>query len=138
MSDKTCAERVQANCDSALNDIRITLDPQLSDYVLVDDGTLDTVISVGEEQHRFNSDSFDDESPKTEQAHEMFGDEIRDTMREQFTEYALDFSYVSEGTFNKSVGAAHLARSVSIATIRANPIALSIGSWIGSTVHLWT
>lgn len=96
----TCADLVQASCDGTLNDIRLMLDPELSDYVLIDDGTLDTVIGVGDEQHRFDSHDFDDETPKTEQAYEQFGDEIRDTMRDRFHEYALDFSYVPSNTFN--------------------------------------
>ena len=96
----TCADRVQASCDSTLHDIRLMLDPKLSDYVLIDDGTLDTVISVGDEWHRFDSDNFDDETPKTDQAHEQFGDDISDTMRDRFNEYALDFSYVASNTFS--------------------------------------
>ena len=98
--EPTCAELVQSRCDSTLDAIRVMLNPQLEDYVLVDDGTLDTVIRVEDEQFRFDSENFDDESPKTEQAYELFGDEISDTMRERFSEYALDFSYIAEDTYN--------------------------------------
>ena len=98
--EPTCAELVQEKCGGELNNIRLMLDPTLSDYVLVDEGTLDTVIRVGDEMFRYSFESFDDETPVINQVDEMFGDEIRDTMRERFWEYGLDFSYVQPDTFN--------------------------------------
>tara|TARA_R100000655_G_scaffold33686_1_gene66264 strand:+ start:94 stop:669 length:576 start_codon:yes stop_codon:yes gene_type:complete len=98
--ERTCAELVGGKCEGELNNIRLMLDPTLSDYLLVDDGTLDTVIRVGDELHRFSSESFDQETPIINQVEELFGDEIRETMRDRFGEYALDFSYVQPDTFN--------------------------------------
>lgn len=96
----TCAERVRDVCESRLEDIRLMLDPTEDDYELGDDGTLDTVILVGEEEFRFDSSNFDEDSPKTEQAYFMFSDDIRETLQNRFNEYGLSFEYVPRGTFN--------------------------------------
>tara|TARA_R100000664_G_C2739097_1_gene127885 strand:- start:115 stop:660 length:546 start_codon:yes stop_codon:yes gene_type:complete len=96
----TCAERVREACESRLEDIRIMLNPTEDDYELGDDGTLDTVILVGEEEFRFDSSNFDNDTPKTEQAYAMFADDIEDTLRDRFSEYGLSFDYVPRETFN--------------------------------------
>ena len=83
-----------------LEDIRLMLDPTEDDYELGDDGTLDTVIVVGDEEFRFDSSDFDDDSPKTEQAYSMFSDDIEETLRCRFDEFALSFEYVPRRTFN--------------------------------------
>tara|TARA_R100000655_G_scaffold81765_1_gene121240 strand:- start:503 stop:1045 length:543 start_codon:yes stop_codon:yes gene_type:complete len=96
----SCADRVREACESRLEDIRLMLDPTRDDYKLGDDGSLDTVIVVGEEEFRFDSSNFDNDTPKTEQAYAMFADDIEETLRRSFDNYALSFDYVPRGLFN--------------------------------------
>jgi len=96
----SCADRVQEACESRLEDIRLMLDPTEDDYRLGDDGSLDTVIVVGEEEFRFDSSNFDNDTPKTEQAYAMFADDIEETLRDRFNEYGLCFDYVPRWAFN--------------------------------------
>ena len=91
----SCADRVWEACESRLEDIRLMLDPTEDDYKLGDDGSLDTVIVVGEEEFRFDSSNFDDDTPKTEQAYAMFADDIKETLRDRFHEYGLAFDYAT-------------------------------------------
>jgi hypothetical protein len=98
--DPSCADRVREACESRLADIRLMLDPTEDDYRLGDDGSLDTVIVVGEEEFRFDSSNFDNDTPKTEQAYSMFADDIEETLRDRFHEYGLAFDYVPRWTFN--------------------------------------
>ena len=96
----SCADRVWEACESRLEDIRLMLDPSEDDYRLGDDGSLDTVIVVGEEECRFDSSDFDEDTPKTEQAYVMFSDDIEEALRRRFDEFALSFEYVPRGTFD--------------------------------------
>ena len=96
----SCADRVWEACESRLEDIRLMLDPTEDDYRLGDDGSLDTVIVVGEEEFRFDSSNFDNDTPKTEQAYAMFADDIEETLRDRFNEYGLSFDYVPRWAFN--------------------------------------
>lgn len=100
----TCASRVADSRDSRLEDLRLMLDPQKDDVELLDDGTLDTVLRIGDEEFRY-SESHDYRDPETgaidlgDMVDEHF-DEMRETMYERFNEYALCFDYVASGTFS--------------------------------------
>ena len=92
----TCADRVQASCDSTL-----MLDPQATDAYITEEGTTSEgnhfrTIRIGDEKFKIETLIRDDGSAIFE-ANE---DEIRDTMRDRFNEYALDFSYVASNTFS--------------------------------------
>ena len=47
MKDKTCSERVADSLFSRATDIRLMLNPSEDDIELADNGTLDTVLSIG-------------------------------------------------------------------------------------------
>lgn len=93
----TCADRVQASCDSTLNNIRLMLDPNKSDAFLIYEYRADHwKIGIGDWE--FLARDFREEN--AEAIFEAFEDDIRDTGRDRFNEYALDFSYVASNTFS--------------------------------------
>ena len=77
------------------------LNPTEDDIRLIDDGTLDTVLAIGDEEFRFSPPEVEAESRDMEIASliEDNFDDMRDTMYERFYEYGLSFDYVEPGTF---------------------------------------
>jgi len=54
----TCQDRIDSHLESRLSDLRILFHgPTIDDVQLIDDGTLDTVIEVYEQQYRFSDTS---------------------------------------------------------------------------------
>ena len=103
---KTCAELVDNAANSRLESIRMMINPQLFDVELIDDGTLDTVLRVDDEEFRFDADVAmayrDGDTGKMVELDEFIEanmDEIRETMYERFCEYGLSFDYVEPHTF---------------------------------------
>lgn len=102
----TCEQRVGPSLDSTINDIRIMIwGARQNDLELIYDGTIDTVIRVGDAEFRYykyetadcrNEDgNFDMEA--------FFDDhkcEIDDELRDRWFEYGLCFDYVAAGTFS--------------------------------------
>ena len=85
------------------------LNPTKDDIRLIDDGTLDTVLAIGDEEFRFSHPEAAAESRDMETAEVVVTDvasliednfdDMRDTMYERFFEYGLSFDYVEPGTF---------------------------------------
>lgn len=102
MSD-TCANKVNAACESRLEDIRTMLNPEPSDVTLGDDGTLDTVFYCGDHEIRYQDTSeFRDENGELDMdafIADSFQD-ICEVMSERFFEYGLSFDYVEPETFD--------------------------------------
>ena len=98
---KTCSELVHSACESRLEEIRLMLNPQESDVVLVDDGTLDTVLAIDDEEFRFTPPEIEAESRELEIESLIADnfDSMRETMYDRFHEYGLSFDYVEPGTF---------------------------------------
>lgn len=99
----SCAERVADSRDSRLGELRMMLQPEHDDVELLDDGTMDTVLRIDDQEFRY-SDSSDYRDPDTgainlEEFVEANFDDMRETMYEQFNEYGLCFDYVAPGTF---------------------------------------
>lgn len=102
----TCNERVKSAADSRLTDLRIMLcGPRIDDVQLVDDGTLDTVLSIPDVdvELRFSdtSDHRDDDGTLDVEAlliAERYN--IDDECRERFYDYGLEFSYVTADTYD--------------------------------------
>lgn len=103
MTDK-CANKVRSAFESRIEDIRLMLDPKESDVTLLDDGSLDTVLAIGDEEFRFETfpEYRNDETGELnlEQFIEDHFDDMAEAMRERFYEYGLSFDYVAPNTFN--------------------------------------
>ena len=96
----TCADLVSSAMESRIDDLHLMTNPSRDDVTIRDDGTLDTVLCLGDDEFRFADTSayripdldldalLDDEF-----------DAMADTMRERFYEYGLSFDYVAPGTF---------------------------------------
>jgi len=104
--EKNCASKVQAAMESSLNDLRIMLAGfTVDDIQLIDDGSLDTVISILDREFRFSDTSeYRDENGVLDldqwyEAELKDDDSIRSELYEAFTEYGLAFDYVAPGTF---------------------------------------
>ena len=102
-TEKTCADKVKAACESRLESIRVMLNPQESDITLGDDGSLDTVLYCDDEEFRYTDTSeYRDEKTGEFDLDSFLADnmdDIRETMYERFHEYGLSFDYVEPGTF---------------------------------------
>ena len=100
----TCAERVQAACNSRLDDLRVMLHPRRADVTLGDNGTLDTVVYIGDNIEMTFTDLADyrdeDGNFDLDSFFEDYEDDIREECRERFYEYGLAFDYVEPHTFN--------------------------------------
>jgi hypothetical protein len=105
MTDKTCSERVADSLLSRATDIRLMLDPSEDDIEIADNGTLDTVASVGDFVETYNTDfvstyrdnetgELDVDSFKSD-----ILDHFRDSLYESFFNYGLSFDYVEPYTF---------------------------------------
>jgi len=100
--DLPCGERVHGTAESRLEDIRLMLSPTRDDVELADDGTLDTVLTIGDEQFRFSDTEAyrdDDGTLDLDAMLDDVFDEMADTMLERFYEYGLAFDYVEPHTF---------------------------------------
>ena len=102
---ETCEERIERHMESRLDDLRLLFCPEKDDFYLADDGTMDTIIEIGDEQYRFDAEyasSYRDEETG-ELDLESFMDDNFDDMREhqweRFCEYGLSFDYVAPDTF---------------------------------------
>jgi hypothetical protein len=101
----TCAERVESQMESRLADLRLMIrGATVDDLELIDDGTLDTVLHIGDDYHRLpdTSDHRDEDTGELDldSLWDEIGDNINEELRERFHEYALAFDYVASGTFN--------------------------------------
>ena len=103
VKQETCAERVQRAFESRIDDIETMLNPQREDVWLGDDGTMDTVLCLGDEELRFSdTSSYRDEETGELDLDALLDDEfdgIADEMYDRFYEYGLAFDYVEPGTF---------------------------------------
>ena len=100
----TCEERVLERCTDRLSDLRTMLHGvSASNVSLVDDGTLDTVLVVVDEEHRFPDTSAhrncDTGELDLDSLLNECGNDINDQLIERFWEYGLSFDYVEPGTF---------------------------------------
>ena len=100
---RTCSDKVKAQMESRLEDIRLMIAPKHSDVRLCDDGTLDTVLTVdGDHEIRFNSDEigdFRDEETGALDLAELLENEggvwdtIQEEMEERYHEFGLCLDY---------------------------------------------
>ena len=106
MKDKTCSERVADSLFSRATAIRLMLDPSEDDIELADNGTLDTIVSVGDLVESYDTDfvstyrdnetgELDVDSFKSD-----ILDHFRDSLYESFSNYGLSFDYVEPYTFS--------------------------------------
>src|SRR5690606_11942655 len=101
----TCEARIDAHLKSRLSDLRLLFrGAELSDVALVDDGTLDTVLRVGNYEHRLpdTADYRDEETGELDlvSLFEAERDSINEALRESLYDYGLAFDYVAPGTFD--------------------------------------
>lgn len=102
----TCEQRVGPSLDSTIDDIRLMFwGAREDDLELTDDGTLDTVIRVGDEEFRYDADAMadyrDEDGDFDMQAFfDDFKNEINYRLSERWFEYGLSFDYVAAGTFS--------------------------------------
>ena len=104
MVQESCNERIDRHYKSRIEDLRLMFDPQPEDCSLSDNGTLDTVICIGDREFIYSdtSDYRDDETGEMDLdafLDDNF-DDIRNDMYEDFYDYGLSFDYVPIGTFN--------------------------------------
>lgn len=97
----TCSEKIEPAWKRRRTAIDALLTPE--DHAeLIDDGTLDTVISIDGEEYRFSQD----EAADYRDANGCLdlevliaeSDTLRDDLDQQFSEYALAFDWVAPGT----------------------------------------
>ena len=104
MKQETCEERIERHLESRLDDLRTMFAPTKDMVTLGDDGTLDTVICLGDVELRFadTSDYRDEDTGELDLDSFLDDhfDEIAEKSFEQFYEYGLSFDYVAPGTFN--------------------------------------
>ncbi len=100
-TEKTCEQWIDTAMASRLEDIRVMLDPQYDDVQLIDDGTLDTVIQIGNYRWRYQADTVTAFRTDTGDIdlddflyHEF--DTLRDELRERFNEYGLELAVEDE------------------------------------------
>ena len=101
MNEPTCADKVDRACRNRLDDIRCLFDPSPSMVELSDDGTLDTVLMVGDNEFRY-SDTSEYRENGTFDLDEFLTDnwtEIQGELYDRFNEYGLSFDYVPSDTF---------------------------------------
>ena len=103
-TELTGHEKCVAQMRSRLPDIRaLFYGPQSgNDLTIKDDGTLDTVVSYGEETFRYSQDTAadwrdSDGALDLDLLWEDEGDRISDEVRERWHEYGLCFDYVPHG-----------------------------------------
>ena len=101
-----CESRVDAAMASRVGDLRLMLMPRQEDCTLADDGTLDTVLQLGEVETRYSQDEralYIDEDTEEFDAdyfiEEHWG-ELAEQSYELFYEYGLAFDYVAPETFS--------------------------------------
>lgn len=105
-TEKKCADKVTRACEGRLNDIRIMLDPQRSDFELADNGTLDTLIVADYHEFIFSdTSSYRDESGKFDMEYFLDDefDNFRESLRDEFNAYGLCFDYVEPETFTEQL-----------------------------------
>lgn len=109
-----CEDRIDSHLESRLSDLRVMLNPEISDFQLQDDGTLDTVIAASDADLEWRFDT-ETAAAYRDPATGMLDldafikseviDQARDDLWEQFTEYGLAIDYVEDGTeFNPGGG----------------------------------
>ena len=97
----TCAERVAKQAESRIEDIRLCLCPTENDIVLIDDGSLDTVLKLNDREYRYSGEfaaEFRDDSGALDLdalLADVWG-EILDDSSDRWYEYGLSFEYVSD------------------------------------------
>src|SRR6056297_1667106 len=107
MTDQTCEQRVNDRWQSRREDLRLMLQPTWRDVELVDAGTLDTTIRIGEVEQTFDAESaaeWRDEDtgafdPDPIQLQDIL-DGFEEDLYERFNEYALAFDFVAPDTFD--------------------------------------
>lgn len=103
MAELTCSERVESACESRMSDLWTLMYPKPDDVELSDDGTLDTVLSIGPVEYRCtDAADYRDDNGELDLA-ALVDDEwswIEDEIRVAFDEYALSFDYVEPDTFD--------------------------------------
>ena len=103
MAELTCLERVESACESRMSDLWTLMYPKPDDVELSDDGTLDTVLSIGPVEYRCtDAADYRDDNGELDLA-ALVDDEwswIEDEIRVAFNEYALSFDYVEPDTFD--------------------------------------
>lgn len=106
----TCEERIDSHMKSRLDDLRTMMQPDASMVELIDDGTLDTVICIGDEEFRYDVEtaaewrdsdgSFDVDLFVSDRA----WDQVCETLWERFGEYGLSWDYVEADSENGDPG----------------------------------
>ena len=95
---QTCEQLVDSALAGRVDDIRLMFQPSRDDVTLIDDGTMDTVLRIGDEEFRYTdtSDYRDEESGALDLTAFLddYFDDMADTMRERWYEYGLSFEYV--------------------------------------------
>jgi hypothetical protein len=101
----TCADLVGQAFESRIEDIRVMLTPTDDDVVIFDDGTLDTVGSIGDIEFRYVPDSGILDEDTGDIDFEQIVEDHRDQLYDAFYEYGLSVDYVPhDGEFNDGAG----------------------------------
>ena len=104
-TQQTCADMVRQAFHSRIDDIRCMLTPTADDVVIFDDGTLDTVGSIGEIEFRYAPDSGIRDEETGEIDFDRIVEDHRAQLYEAFCEYGLSIEYVAhDGERNKGAG----------------------------------
>ena len=106
MTEKTCSERIADSLFSRATDIRLMLNPSENDIEIADNGTLDTVLSIGDRSETYSQEYAS--AYRNEDTGELdtgsfisdHFDEIREKSSYDFSEYGLAFDYVEPNTFD--------------------------------------
>lgn len=97
----TCEQRIDAALDSRMRDLRVLYAPTQDMVRLADDGTLDTVLTIGDEEFRFSDTSAyrdDDGALDLDAVLEDEWDYMLETLWERQSEYGLSFDYHESDT----------------------------------------
>lgn len=96
---ESCATRVRNTAQRQIEAIRLMLCPEESDVELLDDGSLDTVLQLGDSEYRYSAEHAsayrsEDGTLDLDDIVSDHWDEIAEEARERFHEHGLSFEYV--------------------------------------------